>query len=294
MVIQVSSFFDDVSVTEEAINTAQFGIIYGPPDCGKSQILRYSDTPFYVATEKGCEKVKNVGKFLIDEGKPTQRVKLPANSDEFFEIMKMIKSRKGVIKGKQYKTIVIDSAKFLEILFCDDYLAKNPTYTENKQTKKATNIGDYKFGRGAQGILRYWEKFFVVVKSILDLGVDVTLICHSLPSNESTLNGDDYKKHKIDLMAFGKISCPALVAAAADWQYFMRKESQTRKIKNAFGSDKTIAMDGSTPEIILYTRGTAAFDAKAKTINHKDIPDYYEIDINNPETSKIVFSDLKK
>ena len=96
------------------------------------------------------------------------------------------------------------------------------------------------------------------------------------------------------MLEFGRISVPNLLSAKADAILFMRSEVHTKKKPNAFGPAKTVADNDQAPEIIVYTRGTSAFEAGVRTTIAANVQDSYTIDIYDDSTSKQLFEDLKK
>lgn len=292
-----AGFFQGVTIATEPIKTAQFGCIIGKPDSGKSWLASFAPDSFFLATEKGCELVKNnVGRFLIDEGEPTQRLRLPVNAAQFFQAFDTIVKNKGAIKGRQYKNIVIDSARFTEDLFAAEVLKENPSRTEKGNSVPNVTIAQIPFGLGVAGVLVHWDKFFAGVTALTDAGVGVILLCHTAQIKEPQPDGTEPKREKIDLARWSSVySVPALVMARADWCYHIRKEVKTKTIANPFGgTGKTIPIDGASQEVIVWTRSTGALDAKCKTRNYEDIPDCYVIDIKDPSTSRRIFEDLAK
>jgi len=90
----------------------------------------------YIALEHGVDKVPNIGRFLTTNKDGQKEIKLPKNSDEFFQAF-------GYFCTAQhdYKTVVIDSGTFLEKLFIADIIAKNPTETIRK--KEESVLGSF-------------------------------------------------------------------------------------------------------------------------------------------------------
>lgn len=292
--VHLDSFFDGCTISNDQIKTAYFATIIGRPDSGKSFLAGHAPNPFFLATEKGAELVPNVGKVKYTDENGNERVKLPLDYEQFDAIWQQIAKKKGNIAGVQYKTIVVDSAKFTEEHFCNDVIKKNPTREEKGVTKDNICVKDMLFGGGVALVYSYWEKFFAGVARLNEAGINVILICHSCPIKAVTPSGEEYKKEGIDLLTYGAVSVPSLVLARSDWCYHIRKEAKVRNVKQGFGGSKTVAIDGTKQDVIVYTRGTSGLDAKCKTADHNNIPDYYMIDINRPETSQVIFDDLLK
>ena len=283
-----NSFLDTLSISQESISGPYFGIIYGAAGVGKTWLCKHAEKPFFIATEKGCEKVTGVGKFTIKDEDGNESVYLPKNTEEFFEML-----RKFTRKGHDYKTIVVDSGMFVDKLFVNDIIAADPTETTRGGTKQITAIGDYTFGKGFEKVLAIWEnRFFAAIAALHKRGINVILIAHSKDKATRDLDGDEYKKNAIDLLEFGRISVPNLLSAKADFVLFMRSEVHTTKKFNSFGPMKNVADNDIPPEIMVYTRASNGFDAKIRTTNINNVKDSYVIDITEDSTSQQLFHDL--
>ena len=285
-----SSFLDTLSISQDAISGPYFGIIYGSAGVGKTWLCKHAETPFFIATEKGCEKVTGVGKFTIKDEAGNESVYLPKNTEEFFEML-----RKFARKGHDYKTIVVDSGMFVDKLFINDIIAAEPVETTKGGTKQITAISGYAFGKGFEKVLAIWEnRFFAAIAALHKRGINVILIAHSKEKTTRDLDGDEYKKNTIDLLEFGRISVPNLLSAKADFILFMRSEVRTNKKFNSFGPARTVADNDIPPEIMIYTRASSAFDAKIRTTDINNVKDAYKIDITDDSTSQKLFEDLMK
>ena len=284
-----NSFLDTLSISQDAISGPYFGIIYGAAGVGKTWLCKHAEKPFFIATEKGCEKVVGIGKFTIKDEEGNESVYLPKNTEEFFEML-----RKFTRKGHDYKTIVIDSGMFVDKLFVNDIIAANPVETTNAGTKQITSLSDYKFGTGFEKVLAIWEnRFFAAISALHKRGINVILIAHSKEKTTRDLDGDEYKKNMIDLLQWGQYSVPNLLSAKADFVLFMRSEVHTTKKFNSFGPMKKVADNDIPPEIMVYTRASSAFNAKIRTTNINNVKDCYKIDITDDSTSQKLFEDLK-
>lgn len=280
----MSDFLSSLSITNDQVNGPYFGILYGAPGTGKTWLCRWAEKPFYLAVEKGVEKVPDVGRFTKND-----QIVLPETIDQFFDMLRYF-----LTQEHNYKTIVVDSGKFVDSLIVADIIKNNPTEIVHKEPKKVESIADYNFGTGYAKAITYWQRFLKGVDVLHKKGINVILIAHSHEKNTTNTNGDDYKKTKIDMLEFGGYSVPALLSARADWVYFIRSEVKTVSKKNAFGGSKTVGLNGGTPDIIVYTRAGNTFDAKVRTANIENIPDFYELDISDNSTSQQLFKDLLK
>jgi len=279
------SFIESLEMTKQAVNGPSFVILYGRAGIGKTFLCKYTEAPFFIAVEKGCERVPDVGKFLKNG-----EVYLPQNTDEFFEMLKHF-----VMTKHDYKTLVIDSGMFVDKLFVESVIAQQPTEKKGDNFIEVSSIGDYNFGRGYERVLSIWEnRFFSALKHLHKKGISVVLVAHSREKTTRDSDGNEFKKHGIDLLEFGRISVSNVLSAKADAVLFMNAEAETRKKANPYGAAKTIADNNTEQEVRVYTRGLSGFDAKIRTENIENVQDFYIIDIKNPKTSEALWSDLRK
>jgi hypothetical protein len=280
------SFLDDLTISDEVVKGPYFGILYGPAGVGKTWLCKHAEKPFFIACEKGVEKVGGVGKFLDKDGS----VYLPKTSDEFFKMIGSLCK-----KGHEYKTIVIDSGMFVDKLFVEQVIREYPTETIRKQEVEVKSISDYTFGKGYQRVVSIWEsRFFAAIHALHKRAINVILIAHSKDKTVRDLSGDEFKKNAIDMLEFGRASVPNLLSAKADWVLFMRSEIKTNKKLSQFGEIKNHADNDIPPDIVVYTRGSSGYDAKVRTEFISNVKDQYIIDITDYSTSKQLFTDLEK
>jgi len=290
------SFLDELEISEEVINGPYFGIIYGKAGVGKTFLCKHAERPFYVALEKGVEKVDGVGKFVKND-----EIILPENEDQFFQMLQYF-----VKKEHDYKTIVIDSGMFADKLIIERVINDMTTEMEVNGIKKRAlmqkdsykiinSIADFDYGKGYAQVVAAWERrFFTALKYLHKKGLNVILIAHARLKNDIDDFGNEYKKWGIDMAEFGAYSVPNLLSAKANWILFMKSNVKTKKVKNAFNAVKSIADNLEDPETVIYTRGTASFEAKVWSEKADNVKDQYIIDISKPQTSQELFEDLMK
>jgi len=293
------SFLDGVGITDEVINGPYFGIIYGLPGVGKTTLGKYAEKPFYIPLEKGVEKVTGVGKPTKANPKTGKHeIIMPSTEDEFFEMMKWVAKH-----PEGYKTAIIDSGIFLDRLFIDQIIVKDPYVKkgtdENRNAiyAEVKSIADYNFGTGYEKLkTKYETRFFSAINSMHKKGINVILIAHSREISARDDMGDEYKKNTMDMAAFGKISIPAVLMAKADWVIYMSASVTTDKKRGGFDGKKiiNIADKDSQSTVIAYTRGNGAFDAKVRTEKVEYVDDQYILDIRDESTSRKLFEDLTK
>jgi len=281
----MSDFLDGLEITEEAVNGPSFIILYGKAGIGKTFLCKYTEKPFFIAVEKGCERVSGVGKFMKDG-----EVYLPKSTDEFFKMLQNF-----VKKDHDYKTLVLDSGMFIDKLFVESVIAANPKEKKGDTYIDVTSIGDLNFGKGYEKVLAIWEsRFFVALKYLHKKGISVVLIAHSRDKTARDNDGNEFKQHGIDLLEFGRISVSNVLSAKADAVLFMHAENETKKKANNFGPAKNVADVNTDQEVKVYTRGSSGWIAKVRTENVDNVNDFYTIDIRDESTSKKLWEDLRK
>jgi AAA domain len=285
------SFLDSLTISDEAISTPYFGIVYGDNGVGKTHLCKFSPKPFYIPLEKGVEKVAGVGKFTVKNAAGDDIVYIPKTLDEFFQMMRKLANRQS-----PYKTVVVDGGMFADKLFTADVIAKNPTVTDKNGTVAVTSISDYTYGTGYEKLQAIWEgKFFAAVDRLHSLGINVILIAHARMKDALDKNGDKYPKWQIDMAEFGAVSIPRLLSNRADFVFYMEAEVSTSKKAGTFGAGpRTVANDLGPGEIKLYTRKTSRFNAKVRATSAANVANEYSIDIYDDATSQKIFDDLVK
>jgi len=280
------SFLDDLDITESPINGPYFGIVYGHSGVGKTFLCAHAEKPVYIPLEKGVERVPNVGKPVNKSGE----IVMPRSTDEFFQLLQWATKHPN-----GYKTIVIDSGMFADKIMIEGIIAKTPKVKKGDAFIDVESIADYHYGEGYAKLLALWEsRFFNALNFMHKRGLNVILIAHARERNTRDTSGDEFKKWGIDMAQFGQYSVPNLLSAKADFVLFMQSSINTRKKANQFGGARTVADRDEQPEIIIYTRGSSAFDAKVRTEKMENVQDQYIIDPRDPETSKQLFRDLEK
>ena len=282
----MTDFMSSLTISDNPVNGPSFTILYGKAGIGKTFLCKFTDKPFFIAVEKGVERVPGVGKFLDKDG----NVYLPKNTDEFFAMLKNFCKN-----NHDYKTIVIDSGMFVDKLFVESVIEANPVEKKGDAMIKVESISDLNFGKGYEKVLSIWEgRFFAALSALHRKGISVVLIAHSRDKTARDSDGNEFKKHGIDLLEFGRISVSNLLSAKADAVLFMNAEVETNKKANAFGPAKNVANVIAEQEIRVYTRGSSGWDSKVRTEDMANIQDYYVIDVRKPETSEALWADLKK
>jgi hypothetical protein len=281
-------FLDNTIVNEDQVSSPYFMVLYGKGGCGKSELASRAEKPFFFAIENGIEELNlPVGSFkenCIRTGE--QKVKLPESRQDIYDGIKFL-----ITTEHNYKTVVIDSGKFIDLLFTKSIIKEKPTETVSKKEIQVQGLGDYNYPYGYDHLLRSWNRLIHGIDALKNNGINVILIAHSCTFNEENpISGEKFKKAGVDLVRYGQYNVGDLLFAKCDAMYYMRSEIQTTAKKGGRGGE-TIK-HGTEPEYIVYTRSKAGFDAKVRARASKNIHNYYIIDRNDEETSKKVFQDL--
>lgn len=286
------AFFDrNPEITNKKIKSAWQGIIYAEQNAGKSWLASFAPKPFFLATEHGCEHLSDVGRYMTKAGdSDKEKLVMPLNTEEFFEILRFY-----VTQPHDYKTIVIDSAKFAEFLFIKDIIKQNPTTIVKKKEVKVECLEDVPFGALFGKVSMVWSsRFLAASRALRAKGINVLLLCHAIPKKTLSPDGDEYPRMEIDLLKYGtSVNVGNMLSAESSWVYYIRNEAKVDTVKMGFGTEKTIARNHSECDIIVYTRSTSGFIAKQRTDGIKKIPLHYALDWNNPATSQVIFDDLE-
>jgi len=198
------SFMDALTISDEAVKSPYFGIVYGGDGVGKTHLCKFAEKPFYLSLEKGAEKVAGVGKFLVKNSVGQDVVYIPKSSTEFFTMLKKLAN-----KTSPYKTIVIDGAMFLNDLFCADIIANEPVVMakveghDKKQAVPVESLSDYDYSKGYEKLHSLWAGLFLAgIDRLNYLGINVILIAHARMRDSLDANGDKYPKWQIDKIYF--------------------------------------------------------------------------------------------
>lgn len=264
----MDEFMESLEVIDGHVDEPYFGVIYGAGGCGKSWLASYAEDAFFIPIEAGTN--------LIPAKKFNKR---PANAGQFFQMMKWL-----IKNPDSAKTVIIDSAGFLQTIFYADVIANNPTEGD----KVIKSIGEYGYHRGYALVMPLWERMLAGIDALQAKGINVILITHSTLKTETTEGGDSYKRHDFALQNSNNGDVCELLRRRSDWVLYMESKVKTRKVANEFGGKaKTVAIAGSRPTVIVHTRATSSFYAKVRARDENTIEDSYEIDPKNTVESSV-------
>jgi hypothetical protein len=290
----------EFNITKNTLVTPSKSLIYGEPGTGKSYLASYSNRPFFLALEKGCEKIPGVKKFSHVDKNGCEQIHIPADWDQMFAMMEHL-ANKETIKANGYKTVVLDSGMFIDKIMASKIMKDEPEVKRDSKMVKVTSIDMYGFMEGYAKLIAMWEIVVAWADKLNTLGIDVIFIAHAAKIKHTDLNGTDYKRIEPDLCVAmgGRHSVSDFLCARVDHVLYIESQAQVEKKKGYMGKAVNVAINGNIdqfnrPEIKLYTRTTNRFIAKVRVTDFSQVADVYDIDITNPETSKKIFEDLKK
>jgi hypothetical protein len=224
------SFLDELEVDSKPVLGPYFGLIYGPPGVGKTGMCLFAPNPYYLATEDGTDWID------APRLKKNGKVYLPKDWGELLDMLTFIRSNANKPNSRinmPVKTLVLDSTRFIEQHIYEHIL--NTKYQKefkgdaDKERLIYNAIDELGYdGRGFA--MPYWNRLIAAAKAFKLKGINVIFISNSRPVN---VTGKDQKTHKeIDmaLQSYGNHCVPGLLAAAADWVYYMDTECETATI----------------------------------------------------------------
>lgn len=290
----------EFNITNKSLKTPQKILLYGEPGTGKSYLASYAEKPFFLAVEKGCECIEDIGRFSYIDDNGIEQVQVPKDWDTLIAMMRHL-AKKETIALHQYKTVVLDSGMFVDKLMAAKIIKDEPKVSREGKMVDVTNIAMYGFMEGYAKLISLWEIVIAWADKLNTLGLDVIIIAHATKVKHTDLNGTEYKRIEPDLCVAmgGRHSVADFLCARVDHVLYIESQAQVEKKKGYMGKSVNVAIDGgldefNRPEIKLFTRATNRFIAKTRTSNFKNVQDCYDIDITNPKTSRQVFIDLKK
>lgn len=290
-----SSFLSNLSATKGSIDRPWTGIFYGEGGCWKTGTASIAPDTFFLAVENGVDWVEDSLFFketYIDEhGEQKQRAYVPKTSDEFFLMLREL-CKKSYRQSLPHpiKTVVIDSLGFLQPLFYNDIVSKNP-FTKASEPKEVKSIID--LGYDGMGMaMAYWNKLLTMCTVLNNKGINVLLITHSEKINNSTKDGRQYKEIGFALQRYGAYNVQELLSRHVDFVYFFDFETMT-STHGKGNRAKTMANGTTEANVVVSTRQTSLFYAKKREKKGKNTPDSYELNAENrDEVSKQIFNDL--
>lgn len=222
-----------------AMQTAPRIVLYGIPGIGKSTFASQAYNPVFVPTEDGLSALKHIPQFPVAK-----------TIQEFEENLDSLISEKH-----DFKTVIIDTADWLETLICEDIL----------KTQKGSNMATACGGYGAAwGVLKNrFRSILQKMEYFRDNRIMTIFIAHSSIQKIATPESGEFDQYSLKLN-HGTNKSPGGVASLlvewADAVFFLTRKN---------GSEKGSAVGG---ERILRCVTTMTAECK----NRWGMPDYLE------------------
>ena len=206
-------------------------VLYGTHGIGKSTWASRWPSPVFVPTEDGCGDL-DVASFPLCE----------TLNDCWGAIMELSTPN----ADHDFKTVVLDSADWLEKLIWSEVCAK--------ANKKA--ITDFDFGKGYGSATKIFDSVLGALRSCRDAGLHVVIIAHCDIRKMTEPGVDSYDKYTPKMHK----DVSALLQEWADEVLFCNYERYIRKEDMGFNKTRGIATGGE--ERVIYTQEGAGHFAK--------------------------------
>ncbi|MFM1525242.1 MULTISPECIES: ATP-binding protein [Helcococcus] len=242
------------------IAKAQKVVIYGVEGIGKSSLASKFPDALFIDLE-GSTNNMNV-----------RRIETPSSWSIFLQQLEWLK------KEKPCKTVVIDTADFLEEYLCKPHVVSTIPNGKNGFVK---NIEDYGYGAGYKHLADVWGKDFLNRASdLVNAGLNVVILAHAtqrkvdLPDEMNSYDRYELKLEK---------KTSSLTKEWADLLLFLNFKTDVITIKDGMSTKRK----GQGQKRMMYTTHHASYDAK----NRNDLKDEYEL---NYDFISHIFDDKKE
>ena len=220
-------------------------VIYGPACIGKSSLAEQFPDAIFIQTE-------NAGGSIA-----CPRLPLCKSWADMTEQLKLV--HKG--EYGEYKTIVVDSLKFVEQL-----IVKEVCFL-----KSIDSLDDLQYGVAYGDAMSMWYKFTDMMDRFLDSGMNVVLIGHDTQRTIKDPRTDEYESTTLDLMKWGRTYDPVkMLAPWCDCVLYLAHKLYTSSSDTGLGQKRTTAT--STGERIIYTEERPAYLAKNRFKMPAELP----------------------
>lgn len=237
-----TNYLDAVNKAKKPRPTA--AVLYGPPGIGKTSIGAQMAAPIFLIdrNEQGVETLRNQD--LI----PPETAVLPV-AEDWESVLEMVNQLAA--GGHEYKTLVVDTIGGIEWL-CHTHVC------ETKFGGKWGDDGFASFQRGYELALPEWKRILTAFDKCRDAGMGVMLLGHSVVKPHRDPAGADFDRYVPALhhKTWG------ITHRWADMILFCNYDNTAQK-------DKAGRAKGRTGEPLMWTKYSAAFDAK----NRHNLPE---------------------
>ena len=230
-----------MKVTTGKVAKAQKVVIYGSEGIGKSTIASKFPSPIYIDIEESTYQMDNV-----------VRLAKPTSWQMLLEQVEWVKTQ-----GVTYKTLVIDTADWAEVLCKEHLIAKNPGWK---------TIDSANYGVKYVALSTEWGQLLNKLSEVCSAGINVVLLAHA---------------------QMRKFELPEEMGAYDRWELKLEKRSANITKEWAdmilFLSYRTIVIkDGQKSkakgqERVMYATHNAVWDAK----NRHGLPDEMPLEFSS-------------
>jgi hypothetical protein len=215
--------------------------VYGQEGVGKSSFGAASPCPIFLDVEQGTLNLDTT-RFEFEAGRTA-----PGNYEELLGALRILETQ-----DHPYKTLVVDTLDAVEGVIWAHVCARDGK----------SNIAEYGFGKGENIVaLNEWRRLIAALERVRAKGMNVLTLSHSVIKRFDDPEGEGYDRHILKLHE----KAGGLVKERADAVLFAKFEIVRTKDTRG-GMPKVRA--ALTDSRFLYTRKTAAYDAK----NRHDLP----------------------
>jgi hypothetical protein len=213
-------------------------LLYGENGIGKSTLAAQFPKPIVLNFENGV--------FGIDVD----------STDKFLSYRELQDFLVLDLPQTDYRTIVIDTADWLERLLMDEVA---------RAAGKST-IEDIGFGRGYQSLEKLWKQVFSALEYLWNENRHIIFTCHETIDRFADPEGDTFNFFRPALHRTGS----GCVTEWCDEVLFLKHKRYTRKRDEGFNQERHIAI--STGERVIVCNKQAAIEAKNRLGLQDEVP----------------------
>jgi hypothetical protein len=218
-------------------------LLYGENGIGKSTLATQFPEPIVLNFEDGVYGIN------CDS---TERIK------SFAELQDLLVVE---LVNTQYRTLVLDTADWLEKLLMDEVA---------RQAGKQT-IEDIGYGKGYQALEKLWKKVLTMLEFYWHQNRHVVMTCHETIDRFADPEGDTFNFYRPALHRSGS----GCVTEWCDEVLFLKHKRFTRKRDEGYNQERHIAL--STGERVIVCNKQPAIEAK----NRLHLPDEVPMSIES-------------
>lgn len=230
-----------MQVISGKIQKAKKVVLYGPEGIGKSSLAAQFPNPIFIDTEGSTTELE------------VDRLQKPSS-------WTMLKQQIEWVKQQQYKTLVIDTVDWAEMLCIESVCADH-----NKK-----GIEDFGYGNGYVYTKEEFGRFLNQLSDVVEVGINVVLTAHSqIVKFEQPDEMGAYDRYQLKLGKKTSSQTAPLVKEWADMVLFLNY-----KTFSVATDDKGKKHKGQGGARMIYANHHPAWDAK----NRHGLPDEFPMD----------------